>query len=127
MKLDGERAVVTGGGRAIGLCCAEAFVEAGAAVVVIERSEADAVQALALRDRGHDVVVKTGDVTDLRRMAAIADELAAEGRPATILVNNAGIGLPGAVSETMTTRSGCASWTSTSTASSGARAASAGT
>ncbi|MFO1144580.1 MAG: SDR family oxidoreductase [Amaricoccus sp.] len=101
VKLDGERAVVTGGGRAIGLCCAEAFVEAGAAVVVIERSEADAVQALALRERGHDVVVKTGDVTDSRRMAAIADELAAEGRPATILVNNAGIGLPGAAPETI--------------------------
>ena len=98
-RLAGERAVVTGGGRAIGLCCAEALAEAGAAVVVIERSEADAVQALALRDKGHEIIVKTGDVTDAGRMAAIADELAVEGRPATILVNNAGIGLAGVAPE----------------------------
>jgi NAD(P)-dependent dehydrogenase (short-subunit alcohol dehydrogenase family) len=94
-ELKGERAVVTGGGRAIGLCCAEALADAGASVVVIERSEADAAQALALRAKGHDVTLKTGDVTDSRRMTEIADELASEGGAATILVNNAGIGSTG--------------------------------
>lgn len=94
-RLDGEVAVVTGGGRAIGLCCVQALAEAGARVVVIERSEAEAAEALALRHLGHDVTVKTGDVTDGARMQAIADELAAEGLAATILVNNAGIGQSG--------------------------------
>jgi NAD(P)-dependent dehydrogenase (short-subunit alcohol dehydrogenase family) len=101
-RLDGQRAVVTGGGRAIGLCCAEALAQAGAAVVVIERKEEDAAGALALRQKGYDVELRLGDVTDSARMAAIADGLAAEGRPATILVNNAGIGPSGNPSESVT-------------------------
>lgn len=98
-RLDGERAVVTGGGRAIGLCCVEALAEAGAAVVVIERDEADARGALALRDKGYDIDLRTGDVTDSARMEAIAAELADGGRAATILVNNAGIGQSGIPSQ----------------------------
>ncbi|OWV86351.1 3-oxoacyl-ACP reductase [Rhizobium sp. N122] len=101
-RLDGDRAVITGGGRAIGLCCTEALAEAGAAVVVIERAEADARQALALRDKGYDVDVRLGDVTDAGRMEEIATELADAGRPATILVNNAGIGQSGIPAEDLT-------------------------
>jgi NAD(P)-dependent dehydrogenase (short-subunit alcohol dehydrogenase family) len=101
-RLDRERAVVTGGGRAIGLCCTEALAEAGAAVVVIERSEADAQEALALRDKGYDVDVRVGDVTDAARMEAIAAELADALRSATILVNNAGIGQSGISAEDVT-------------------------
>lgn len=101
-RLEGEVAVVTGGGRAIGLCCAEALAEAGARVVIIERSEADAEEALALRTKGYYISVKTGNVTDAARMEAIAAELVAEGRAATILVNNAGIGQSGIPSEDVT-------------------------
>lgn len=90
-RLDGERAVVTGGGRAIGLCCVTALAEAGARVVVIERAEADAAEALALRDRGFDVTVALGDVTDSARMTEIADSMP----DVSILVNNAGIGKNG--------------------------------
>ncbi len=98
-RLDGERAVVTGGGRAIGLCCVEALAEAGAAVVVIERDEADARGALALREKGYDIDVRIGDVTDSARMEAIATELVDGGSAATILVNNAGIGQSGIPSQ----------------------------
>lgn len=98
-RLDGERAVVTGGGRAIGLACVEALAEAGASVVIIERAEADAAEALALRSRGHDIEVRLGNVTDSARMEDIAAALRAEGRPATILVNNAGIGQNGIAAE----------------------------
>jgi NAD(P)-dependent dehydrogenase (short-subunit alcohol dehydrogenase family) len=99
--LDGQRAVITGGGRAIGLCCAEALAQAGAAIVVIERNEADATEALALRESGYDVELHLGDVTDSAKMEAIAEGLVAEGRPATILVNNAGIGQSGIPSESV--------------------------
>lgn len=98
-RVEGERAVVTGGGRAIGLCCVEALAEAGASVVVIERTEADATEALALRGRGYDIELRLGNVTDAARMEEIAGEMAAEGRPATILVNNAGIGQSGIPSQ----------------------------
>lgn len=101
-RLQGERAVVTGGGRAIGLCCVEALAEAGASVVVIERSEADAEDALRLRGKGHDIELRLGNVTDSARMEEIATELAASGRPATILVNNAGIGQNGIPAEAVT-------------------------
>jgi NAD(P)-dependent dehydrogenase (short-subunit alcohol dehydrogenase family) len=101
-RLDGERAVVTGGGRAIGLCCVQALAEAGADVVVIERGEADAQEALALRDKGYEIDIRIGDVTDSARMEAIATELADAGRPATILVNNAGIGQSGIPAQDVT-------------------------
>jgi NAD(P)-dependent dehydrogenase (short-subunit alcohol dehydrogenase family) len=100
-ELKGERAVVTGGGRAIGLCCAEALADAGASVVVIERNEADAEQALALRRKGHNISLKIGDVTNARRMNEIADELKSDGGAATILVNNAGIAQSGIPSESV--------------------------
>lgn len=101
-RLDGERAVVTGGGRAIGLCCVEALAGAGASIVVIERNEDDAAEAVALRKRGYDIDVRVGDVSDSTRMEAIAKGLVDDGRPATILVNNAGIGQSGIASEDVT-------------------------
>lgn len=101
-RLDGQRAVVTGGGRGIGLCCVDALAGAGASVVVIERNEKDAEEALALRASGHDVEVRLGDVADPTKMEAIAEALVVEGRPATILVNNAGIGQSGIPSEGVT-------------------------
>ncbi|MDH0613803.1 MULTISPECIES: SDR family oxidoreductase [unclassified Agrobacterium] len=101
-RLDGERAVVTGGGRAIGLCCTEALAEAGASVIVIERSEADAREAIALRAKGYEIDIRLGDVTDSARMETIASELVDMGRAATILVNNAGIGQNGIPAEDVT-------------------------
>lgn len=101
-RLDGHRAVVTGGGRAIGLCCVTALAGAGASIVVIERKEEDAAAALALSAKGYDIELRLGDVADPARMEAIAAGLASEGRPATILVNNAGIGHSGIPSEAVT-------------------------
>ncbi|KJF71665.1 MULTISPECIES: SDR family NAD(P)-dependent oxidoreductase [Agrobacterium] len=98
-RLDGELAVVTGGGRAIGLCCVAALAEAGARVVVVERSEADASEALALRQKGYDIDLLIGDVANSDRVEEMAKQLADEGRAATILVNNAGIGQSGIASE----------------------------
>ena len=99
-RLDGEVAVITGGGRGIGLACAEALGEAGARLVVIEPDEAAAEEAARyLTGKGFDAQAFVGDVTRSARMDEIADDLAAKGMAATILVNNAGIGQSGIPSE----------------------------
>lgn len=46
-RLDGERALVTGGGRGIGRACAEALSLAGAEVAIVSRTEAQLQQTAA--------------------------------------------------------------------------------
>lgn len=98
-RLENDVAVVTGGGRGIGLACAEALAEAGARVVLVERDEAVGVDGQeALAAKGYTVELVIGDVTDSGRMTAIADALHEGGTTATVLVNNAGIGETGTAS-----------------------------
>ncbi|GGE10276.1 oxidoreductase [Aureimonas endophytica] len=102
-RVDGELAVVTGGGRGIGLACAEALGEAGARLVLIEPDEKSGEAGRdALRAKGYEAEALVGDVTSSARMNEIADMLAARGTPATILINNAGIGESGVPSENVT-------------------------
>lgn len=98
-RLDNHVAVVTGGGRSIGLACALALADAGARIVLIERDPAIGAEGLAaLAAKGYSADLHEGDVTDSARMTGIADALAAAGTPATVLVNNAGIGTTGVAS-----------------------------
>jgi NAD(P)-dependent dehydrogenase (short-subunit alcohol dehydrogenase family) len=69
-RLDGKRAVVTGGSRGIGAALVVALREAGAEVVVASRSEG--------------VITDVTDVDSVRAMAA-------EIGPIDVLVNNAGV------------------------------------
>lgn len=102
-RLDGEVAVITGGGRGIGLACAQALGEAGAALVIVEPDGAAAEAAVAtLRAAGLAAEAAAGDVTDPDTMTALADRLAAKGRAATILINNAGIAQAGVRAEDVT-------------------------
>jgi NAD(P)-dependent dehydrogenase (short-subunit alcohol dehydrogenase family) len=99
-KVEGELAVITGGGRGIGLACAEALGEAGARLVLVEPDEKagkDGQEELAAK--GYEAELIAGDVRSSARMAEIADHLAGRGRAASILVNNAGIGESGVSSE----------------------------
>ena len=91
-KLTDRVALVTGGGRGIGLACADALAEAGARVIIADRDAATAEEGrAALRAKNLDAEIVIMDVTDSRRVTEIADELAARHRRIDVLVNNAGI------------------------------------
>ncbi|ASG22992.1 SDR family NAD(P)-dependent oxidoreductase [Nitrospirillum viridazoti] len=90
-RLEGRRALVTGGGRGIGAACAAALADAGAHVVVSARSEGEiAAVAAAIREQGGSAEALALDVGDA---AGVRATLA--GQPSfDILVNNAGTNRP---------------------------------
>ena len=90
-RLDGKRALVTGGGRGIGLAAASALAEAGAHVTLAARTVGEIeAAAAAIRERGDKAEALTLDVTDLDATAASL----AVAAPFDILVNNAGTNRP---------------------------------
>ena len=80
MRLEGKRAIVTGGSRGIGRGIVKAFLEEGASVLTCGRSPAP-------EDLPADCAWKTADVSSAEDM----EHLAATAGPVDILVNNAGI------------------------------------
>ncbi|MBW8304398.1 MAG: SDR family NAD(P)-dependent oxidoreductase, partial [Brevundimonas sp.] len=87
-RLDGKRALVTGGGRGIGAAGAEVFAQAGAAVTLCGRTSGDLEARVSeIREAGFEAEAFVLDVTDI---AAVRREIAARG-PFDILLNNAGM------------------------------------
>lgn len=90
-RVDGRRALVTGGGRGIGLAAAAALAQAGAAVTLAARS-GDELEAACeqIRTAGGRCDALVLDVTDARAV----NERIAERAPFQIIVNNAGTNRP---------------------------------
>jgi 3-dehydrosphinganine reductase len=96
----GAYAVVTGGSSGIGLACAEALAARGAHVALIARNlekldRAKIVVEACRRDPSQRVIIATADLSDLGATQAVFDAIAAEGFVPDILVNSAGVILPG--------------------------------
>ncbi len=90
--LKGRSAVVTGGGRAIGLACVEALAEAGAKVIIADYDEKVAAEGQAeMKAKGYEVDTVRMDVTKPDEVRAVAGELGRRHGGVDILVNNAGI------------------------------------
>ncbi len=90
-RLDGKRALVTGGGRGIGLAAASALAQAGAHVTLAARTKGEIEEAAAaIRARGDKADALVMDVTDLAAMQAAIGKA----EPFNVLVNNAGTNRP---------------------------------
>ncbi len=87
-RLDGRRALVTGGSRGIGLGCAVALAEAGAHVFVAARGEAElSASVAAMQAEGLSAEAMVLDVTDEQAVRSAMAEIGT----LDILCNSAGL------------------------------------
>lgn len=90
-RLDGEVALITGGGTGLGLAVAQCMAAAGARVVVVGRREAPLAEGCATI--GAQASYEVGDITDFGATEALVARIAERVGPVSILVNNAGVHL----------------------------------
>jgi NAD(P)-dependent dehydrogenase (short-subunit alcohol dehydrogenase family) len=90
-RLDGRRALVTGGSRGLGRAMAQAFAEAGADLILVGR-DADSLGRATdeLKSLGHDVRTIAADLASGESAEQLCDVLVREHPPIDILVNNVG-------------------------------------
>ena len=100
LSLDDRVAVVTGGGRAIGLACAQALAESGAKVVIADFDRAVAEDGRAeMKKSGQAADVVIIDVTKPDEVEKAAADIVKRHGSADILVANAGIARSGTAGE----------------------------
>ncbi|XAP78238.1 7-alpha-hydroxysteroid dehydrogenase [Citromicrobium bathyomarinum] len=94
-KLDGQVALVTGGGAGIGLAIAKTFASAGAAVMISDLDLPAAENAAGkIAKAGGNVAAVACDVTSEQDLERVVDATQAEFGGMTLLVSNAGGGGP---------------------------------
>lgn len=100
-RLDGRRALVTGGSKGLGRVIAQALAEAGAEVVISSRtlSECEAAAAEICDSTGQRTFAFAADVTQAADIERLKTEAENALGPIDILVNNAGINIRGSVAE----------------------------
>ena len=103
LRLDGRVAVVTGGGRGIGLSCAEALCETGATVAIADIDIGVAEEGRdALKAKGFAVDIHRFDVTRSVEVDGLAEAVLRRHGRVDVLVANAGIARSGTAAEEVT-------------------------
>lgn len=97
-SLTGETALITGGATGLGFGIAQAFVAAGARVIIMGRRE-DRLREACARLGGQAAFV-TGDVTDYAAAGTVVSRLQQDHGFISVLVNNAGNHLKKPATET---------------------------
>ena len=96
-RLDGRRALITGGGRGIGLAAAAALAEAGAHVTLTARTSSEIEDAAeSIRSDGGSADAIVLDMLDTAAMRSVVETA----DPFDILINNAGTNRPKTMLET---------------------------
>ena len=96
--MEGQVALVTGGGSGLGYGIAKCFVEAGAKVVIAGR-RADVLEDAA-RSLGENCTARVSDVTEKSRAGELVADVEKNVGPLTTLVNCAGAHLKKTATET---------------------------
>ncbi|RUT91796.1 SDR family oxidoreductase [Mesorhizobium sp. USDA-HM6] len=90
MRLQGKRALVTGGSDGIGLAIAGAFAHEGADLLIVGRN-AEKLDAVRNAVKGATVETLSADLATVAGIDAVVDHVAGSGKPLDILANNAGV------------------------------------
>ncbi|MEM9829151.1 MAG: SDR family oxidoreductase [Bacteroidota bacterium] len=93
-------AVITGAGKGIGKALAECFAKEGLSLALCSRTKADLQGLQTSLTRKHpdiEVFIRPTDVSQKREVIAFAQMIQGTGIPIEILVNNAGVFLPGQI------------------------------
>jgi gluconate 5-dehydrogenase len=90
-SLEGEHALITGGGTGLGLAMAQCFVAAGARVTLVGR-RLEPLQ-IACKEFGANAAFIEADITDPAQVSTLVAEAEIKHGALTILVNNAGVHL----------------------------------
>ncbi len=100
-NLSGRTALVTGAGAGIGRATAQLFAERGARLVICDIDEQRiAMAAEELGALGTEVMARRVDVSSTEAMESFAAEVSSEIGAPDILMNNAGVGIAGALVDT---------------------------
>lgn len=100
-RLDGRRALVTGGAKGLGRVISQALAEAGAEVAVASRTLSDCQQAadeIAAATSRRTLALQA-DVTQASDIERIQAELEKNFGPVDILINNAGVNIRGQIQD----------------------------
>src|SRR5262245_13802190 len=90
-RLDGKRALITGGSRGLGLAMGRALAEAGADLVLVGR-EPDSLETAAkdLANTGRRIDVLPADISQPAEAQRMCERALADYGPVHILINNVG-------------------------------------
>ncbi len=103
-RLDGRRALVTGGSKGLGLAMAAGLASAGADVALVARHGDQAQEAAAAMAKhyGVDAVGLALDVRDIQGVEEVVQTLVRRWQTIDIVINSAGINIRGKIEELST-------------------------